>query len=161
LKQKLIAIGYWKSIHEPELPDPANFVDLNWNPHEKSIVLQHLKKGKAIADWMGLSWCRFRCEESDMGESCLTDGKYIYPEKLSHYIEKHNVRLPDDFIKHILNYKPMNILADLSNYDVDYETWTKELGFNNYGSVYTYLASTDEEIEKYNLRKKATNNTYK
>ncbi|WP_299158326.1 hypothetical protein [uncultured Tenacibaculum sp.] len=158
MKPKLIAIGYWKSIYEPELPDPANFIDLNWNTNEKNIVLQHLKKGKPIAQWMGTSWCRYRCKENDMGASCLTDGKYIYPEKLSHYINKHNVRLPDTFIKHILNYKPLNILADLNNYDVDYELWRKELGFNNTPNVNTYLALTDDEIEKFNERKKADNN---
>jgi len=158
LKPKLIAIGYWKSIYEPELPDPANFVDLNWNVNEKNKVLRHLKKGIPIAQWMGLSWCRFHCEVSDMGDSCLTDRKYIYPEKLTHYIENHNIRLPDDFVKHINNYKPLDILPDLSNYDVDYNTWLDELGFNNCHTLNTYLASTDEEIEKFNERKKATNN---
>ncbi|CBN76468.1 conserved unknown protein [Ectocarpus siliculosus] len=33
-----------------------------------------------------------------MGCTTLTDGKYVWPEGLAHYIEEHAVRPPDDFV---------------------------------------------------------------
>lgn len=33
-----------------------------------------------------------------MGSKCLTDGNWVWPEGLAHYIEAHEVRLPDEFV---------------------------------------------------------------
>ncbi len=152
MKPKLIAIGYWYSIYEPELPNPACFEDSNWNLKEKNLVIEHLKKGKSIADWMGTSWCRYRCGESGMGASCLTDGKYIFPEKLTHYIEQHNLRLPREFVNHVTNYKSCRIFSDISKYEIDYDWWKRETGFNKKFKKRTFLAETDKEIEKFKNR---------
>ncbi len=76
---QLTAIGYWRSIFEPDFPDPAWFRDANWSVAEKSVVLSHLKDGHLLEDWKGNSWCRFRCGETKMGSSDLTDGVYIFP----------------------------------------------------------------------------------
>lgn len=37
-----------------------------------------------------------------MGCTTLTDGKYVWPEGLAHYISEHAVRPPEDFVKHSL-----------------------------------------------------------
>jgi hypothetical protein len=153
LKNKLIAIGYWKSLYETEFPDPAKFEDIKWNSKEKAGIIEHLKKGKSIANWMGTSWCRFRCREKNMGNSCLTDGIFLFPEKLTHYIEEHNVRLPNEFINHVLNYKKTEILNDITEYEIDYTWWKEQKGFNFNESKKSFLALTDEEIEKFENRK--------
>ena len=158
LKNKLIAIGYWKSIYENEFPDPAKFEYLNWSLEEKSKIITHLKNGKSVADWMGKSWCRFRCGENEMGSSCFTDGKYLFPEKLIHYIEKHHVRLPNEFIKHVLNYEKHEIPTDLNEYQVDYSWWKKEIGFDSNTSKNSFESATEEEIKRVEKRKTATNN---
>lgn len=41
-------------------------------------------------------------EKVVMGSRELTDGVYVWPEGLVHYIEKHNVRLPRQFVEHVL-----------------------------------------------------------
>ncbi|MFT5048691.1 MAG: hypothetical protein ACI8QZ_000078 [Chlamydiales bacterium] len=33
-----------------------------------------------------------------MGSRCLTDGEWVWPEGLAHYVEAHHVRLPDEFL---------------------------------------------------------------
>jgi len=43
-----------------------------------------------------------RQETLDMGRGELTDGVYVWPEGLAHYLEKHNVRLPQEFVDHVL-----------------------------------------------------------
>jgi hypothetical protein len=99
--KKLRAIGYWIGSGNTELPHPQNFQDLNWNAIEKQMVIDYLQKGTIAIAYMGLSWCRFECGELNMGASDLSDGIYCWPEGLVHYIEKHSVRLPEEFIEHI------------------------------------------------------------
>lgn len=49
---------------------------------------------------MGTSFCRFVCGTPDweMGDSSLHDGEWEWPDGLAHYVERHSVRLPDEFI---------------------------------------------------------------
>jgi hypothetical protein len=50
---------------------------------------------------MGYSFCRFECgiPNNAMGDSDLSDGEWLWPEGLAHYVERHSVRLPDEFIQ--------------------------------------------------------------
>ena len=34
-----------------------------------------------------------------MGSHCLTDGAWVWPEGLTHYVECHDVRLPGEFVE--------------------------------------------------------------
>src|SRR5262245_15617423 len=58
---------------------------------------------------MGFSYCRFHCGKrwrpwgycvsSDLlGTSELTDGEWLWPEGLPHYIDAHDVCLPEEFV---------------------------------------------------------------
>lgn len=98
----LIPIGYWKSTEEPNLPDPTQLPKID--PEIKPIVLQYLANGKTHKHWRGHSWCRFRCgiPNTKMGSTDQTDGKYVWPTGLYHYIEEHNITLPQEFINHII-----------------------------------------------------------
>lgn len=100
--QKLIAIGFWKSADEPTFPEPSSFVDKTWNRTERDLVIKYLKSGYRLINYAGESWCRFGCRDINMGTATLTDGTYVWPEGLAHYLEKHNVRLPKKIVKHIL-----------------------------------------------------------
>ena len=121
----LIAIGYWKSEGEPHLPHPKEFQDDSWGKAEKDMVINHIKNGKIAIRYRGSSFCRFNCGELNMGTTCLTDGIYIFPEKLSHYLELHDVRLPEKFIDHIKRCKLMEGDFDIQAEEVDYSWWEK------------------------------------
>ena len=154
---KLTAIGYWKSCYQPELPDPADFINSDWDSNERKKVIEHLQKSPTIAEWMGISWCRFRCGEINLGAKCLTDGVYIYPEGLIHYILKHNLKLPESFTTNILSYKGEFKPIDYKNVDIDYSWWKNEKGTGNTKKVKSFLAATDSEIEAYERRTTANN----
>lgn len=104
-KRTLIAIGYWHSDSEPDLPKPQDFVDFEIDEGLRTIVLEYLTKGQRLHDWMGYSYCRFNCgiPVHLMGNACITDGKFIWPEGLIHYIKEHSVWLPELFITHLLS----------------------------------------------------------
>ena len=51
------------------------------------------------------------------GNLDLTDGVYLWPEGLAHYVREHDVRLPDEFTEHVRRRKALN-----DSITVD-ETW--------------------------------------
>ena len=94
---KLIPVGYWWSEQEPELPmpDSNDFVE-----HEEEIIL-YLRSAKEINQYRGSSTCRI-CGDQRNGSREHTDGVYIWPQGLAHYVEEHKTTLPEEFIQHIL-----------------------------------------------------------
>ena len=78
--------GYWPKGQpdrpEYHLPDPTTLVDPDWEKDNRDKIIAYLKSGKECAAYMGFSWCRFKC------------GLY-------HYVERHDVKLPDEFIEHM------------------------------------------------------------
>lgn len=102
--------SYEKSFGEAGLPLPSEWVDNTWDAGERAKVVAFLKSGKAVNHWRGWSWCRFGCEgkHSEMGSTDLSDGTYVWPEGFSHYVEKHGVKPPDEFIQHVLKTTKMD-----------------------------------------------------
>ena len=46
----------------------------------------------------------------------VTDGVYLWPEGLAHYVREHSVRLPDDVLDHIKQRRDQpSALDDVSN----------------------------------------------
>ena len=94
----LIRIGYWRADHAPEWPDVADFVDHSWDEDERWTVRAYLTGGTAVRHYMGFSACRI-CGKKN-GTSEFTDGTFIWPEGLAHYVGEHGVRLPARFVDH-------------------------------------------------------------
>lgn len=93
-------IGFWRCYAQPELPEPQELVSSGWLVEpEKSLLASYLSEGAIYETWRGLSHCRFGCD-GDLGCHDFTDGAWIWPEGLSHYIEHHDLMLPSEFIEH-------------------------------------------------------------
>jgi hypothetical protein len=124
-----IAIGYWRNDTNPLLPEPSKFVDHNIDSNIRNLVAKYLENGKRFIPMLGFSWCRFECgiEDHKMGSYCLTDGDYIWPQGLSHYIRMHDVWLPEVFINHVLKNIDRDLqMVDLNKLDLhDYSWWEK------------------------------------
>jgi hypothetical protein len=96
----LILIGYWSGPQTSAgWPDVHDFVDEAWDEQERQDVGSYLKHGLVARAFMGYSRCRF-CEENN-GSLELTDGVYLWPQGLAHYVLEHGVRLPDVFVRHV------------------------------------------------------------
>jgi len=94
------AIGYWWSEYQPDLPKPQDYVDTTWDPVERDAVIAYLEAAETVHSWLGPSRCRF-CNEW-VGTTCLSDGTFVWPEGLPHYLREHGVRVPQEFIDHVL-----------------------------------------------------------
>ena len=97
--KQLKKIGYWNdnfcvSSVNPRMLNVSNCVDQK--------LIDYLKNGVEVAISPGFSFCRFDCGISDYEMGCrdFSDGVYIWPEGLSHYVEIHRIILPEFFINH-------------------------------------------------------------
>ena len=80
--------------------DPVKLARLAVQSDPDPDVITYLRSGKVFEVWRGYSHCRFRCGVSatKMGDRDLTDGVWIWPEGLVHYVEAHHVPLPAEFV---------------------------------------------------------------
>jgi hypothetical protein len=71
---------------------------------QRARLGDYLAAGITHEQYLGFSWCRFGCGISPtlMGSRDLTDGAWVWPEGLSHYVREHAIVLPEEFIAHAL-----------------------------------------------------------
>jgi hypothetical protein len=100
----LKAIGFWiVKLGDEEFPAPEEFVAPMPN-NVRAPLIRYLDAGLIFRAYRGRSWCRFGCgvDHSRMGSKGPTDGVWLWPEGLSHYVGNHEIRLPDEFVAHAL-----------------------------------------------------------
>lgn len=117
----MILIGYWREVLPeggyPEMsaqraadferlrqrvlrwPDAVKFVDGSGDEETRRRTTRHLGAGALVNQYRGISRCRFLRE--DNGSAEMTDGTYCWPEGLAHYVRQHDVRLPEEFQRHV------------------------------------------------------------
>ena len=113
---RLERLGYWVGRSESGWPDPRSFVDASWDADQRAEVALHLRQGIVARRYMGHSQCRF-CGMR-VGALELSDGSYIWPQGLAHYVEEHDVRLPQRFVEHVIMMREA-----LEDAPVDEEWW--------------------------------------
>lgn len=88
-------IGYWDRQDEP-----IEYVDLSWDSKERRSVTEFLKSGRTIYRWRGSANCRI-CGER-IGSTCMSDGLWVWPEGLAHYVAEHSLRPPQEFVGYVM-----------------------------------------------------------
>jgi len=88
----------------------------------RELLAAYLDSGQVYEKYRGYSSCRFGCgiDHSLMGANDLTDGKWVWPEGLSHYIRVHSVLLPQEFISWVTDRSP---IPPASSEKHDFEFW--------------------------------------
>lgn len=99
-------IGYWlRDLTDERYCAPQEVVG-NLPPDVRTKLADYLDAGitDRFLTQFGFSWCRFFCgvAGTQMGSRELTDGFWIWPQGLSHYVREHGILLPDQFIAHVL-----------------------------------------------------------
>jgi hypothetical protein len=109
-------IGNCAGPTAPDWPETRNFVDPTWDRLERETIADYLQPGVIDAAFGGLSTCRF-CGRKN-GALELSDGVWVWPDGLAHYVDDHDVRLPAEFVDHALGY-----LDRLGHADRDVTWW--------------------------------------
>ncbi len=94
-------VGFWyDKLGDSDLPMPIP--DYPWDESVRQKVIAYLKNGKVSDCYKGCSTCRI-CGIYGVGSCDFVDEEYLWPEGLSHYVEKHNIELPKEFVDHIIS----------------------------------------------------------
>jgi hypothetical protein len=102
--EQMPCVGYWRAPEQPDLPHPGDFVDASWDAEERRKVIEYLDDAYQISMFsFGPSWCRMGCAgfPKDIGTQDLTDGVWLFPEGLVHYVRHHAVRPAEAFLEHL------------------------------------------------------------
>jgi len=80
-------LGYWSDKVKPK-----KYVQKGYSrTREGREAIKFFKSGEAFKDYKGVAKCRI-CGET-LGSSLNRNGKVYYPDKLEHYIIKHDVKI--------------------------------------------------------------------
>jgi hypothetical protein len=113
---RLVLIGYWRSDEQSDWPDPAALVDTEWDETERDLVALYLSS--AFVPWAGMGYSKCRICGQPNGAAEFSDGVYVWPEGLAHYVADHSVRLPAVVVQHVKER-----LAAFDFDAVDRESW--------------------------------------
>ena len=98
--------GQYETDEEAVFPWPE--AGAVYSHNVKVAVVEYLDERMfEDAGYRGWSCCRL-CGKV-LGTHDYSDGVWIWPEKLSHYILDHSVKLPDEFIDHVLRQANANL----------------------------------------------------
>lgn len=136
----LIQVGFWKDCKDSERHlEPLSMVDNSWYGIELEAVLKYIENGYCPSNFFryrGMAICRI-CKEG-LGNTDIVgpDNIYMFPEKYEHYIIKHNVKPPQHFIDHCVNWYTLqrnNIINSIDDVNVNYNMVEAFLDFlSNY-----------------------------
>lgn len=129
IRRPMIEVGFWADPRDPgdDRPVPSTLVDKAWGETVSACaVALYVRSGFIESFELGYSFCRLGCSGGDlaspgnaavvgrnrgsrsvgygsdstfMGCCTQTDGKYVWPEGLAHYISEHAVRPPEHFVR--------------------------------------------------------------
>ncbi len=126
MTQRLEALGYWFNESAPSaLPRPQRLIG-RWPARQRSQVARYLRAGSVFESYRAGTFCRFACDipARVLGRRDLTDGVWVWPEGLAHYVEAHSVRLPDRFARHVARAKlPEPIVIAEREGTIDETSW--------------------------------------
>ena len=88
-------IGYWKYRLRDGYPFPQELT-VEYSGGLGDALAAYLESGAFFEAYRGTSWCRFGCPRPN-GSREFTDGKWVWPEGLAHYVRRHSVALPSEF----------------------------------------------------------------
>ena len=99
----MIILGKYEEL-APGMGFPSIKKDLQKEPYEtKAKILEYLRNGNVHMVTASRIVDVFTGTTVNSELVFMDDGKYSWSSKIPYYVEKYNLRLPEDFERHILN----------------------------------------------------------
>lgn len=91
--------GFWRCEgHDyDELPTLKDATNSTWNPVDKEKFIAYLTHSPILISSMTTSNCLL-CAEVVPSLCYHSDGEWLWPDSLAHYVRSHNIALPDRFV---------------------------------------------------------------
>lgn len=127
---KLTLVGDYDKI------DTYNFYKLNQNKRSytdhKSRIVDYLVGSRCISVDKPLNYPCKLCKRTFETNEYLSDGTYVWPSTLSHYVGYHNVTIPDYFYSHMFKNNFKYEKVDHYNMTMDNTEWIRHCTDINY-----------------------------
>jgi len=117
--KELKKFGFFKERLVDDLYPSINEMKLNFVYENLSGLTDYLNNGTPVVLAPGVLYCLLGCDnEIIASESIYTDGLYVWPGELSHYVEKHGICLPMNWLAFIKKnkYVPIIVEDEIINY---------------------------------------------
>ena len=101
VKDDFIFISY-KELDKDELISIHDYLEAESYPHQGKII-NFLKNGKIEFAQMSRDRDIFTGERIPQEVLVMSDGDYFWPNTLAWYVEKYNLRMPEEFEQYILS----------------------------------------------------------
>lgn len=121
-------IGFWaRTIYDDPLIFPQE-VPLCTDAALRRKIVCYLNAGTVQEIYRGYSSCRYHCGISDkeMGDSELTDGTWVWPIGLAHYVDTHHISLPAEFVKTATRLTADPSLSEHTTSDGYWNVWCEQ-----------------------------------
>jgi hypothetical protein len=94
--------GFFSEDHDSSIPPVDEFIDQDWRPSDWEQLANYVAHAPVVLASAMLPVKCPLCDESylDPG-SYSSDGEWLWPTSLAHYVTRHYVRPPDALIEHI------------------------------------------------------------
>ncbi len=103
-------------------PSIYDFIDVNWKPEEKNALLEYLSQSASLACTSKIMFPCLIADDDDSDSLCeRTDGIWLWLDDLPHYIIHHDLRLPDSFVKHILERGSLSKIHEITTHSFQSE----------------------------------------
>lgn len=97
--------GFWRTSADAKpfnAPLLNEIIDSEWNPTDINRIVNYLRQCPVVIGTSTPPIACAMCDHKIPNPSIQrTDGVWIWPEVLTHYVEMHHVRLPDRMTEHI------------------------------------------------------------
>lgn len=142
-------IGRWmKSLKDVEYRPPHELV-AEYDDATRQTLVNYLKSGHELWAYRGYTYCLLECDHSEPFSE-LTDGSWVWPCDLSHYVAVHSVRLPDDFVSHAMKSTRLpEFDPQWSESPVDYDYWLK---WSNQNATFAFKDVIDKALADANQK---------
>lgn len=98
----MIILGKYDEL-TPGMGFPSIIPHLNKEPYEgKETILNYLNNGRVHIVTASRFIDVFTNKRVNRELVHMNDGEYFWTSKIPYYVEKYNLRLPEDFEKHVL-----------------------------------------------------------
>lgn len=121
-------IGFWaRTIYDDPLVFPQE-LPICSDVALREKMIRYLNAGIVHEVYRGWSYCRYHCGISDeeMGDCELTDGTWVWPIGLAHYVDTHHISLPPEFVNSVLELPLDPSLSQYTTPDAYWIVWSQQ-----------------------------------
>lgn len=113
---KLKRQGYFKEMNHSEEKDPSILDYINNKIEDKTKICKYLSEGVVLAACGEVVEDVLNPDNGIIGSpDAVTDGEWLWPADLVYYVEKYNLKLPDEFVE---SMKKNNWIIPISDNDL-------------------------------------------